>query len=110
MQTAIHPPRPACGFEELVESLPEPSTAELGWVDVDKLRQHAFPPAPDTRIMYALSALTLCHQTSPPKPPNRVCGLPRVYDDLCGPRGEAAVREGSVLHSLGYTEEHVVKF
>ena len=38
-----------------------------------------------------------------------VCGLPGVYDALCGPRGEPLL-PGSALHDLGYTDEMVVKF
>jgi hypothetical protein len=38
-----------------------------------------------------------------------VCGLPGVYDKLCGGRDSAAVAPHSVLHKLGYTEEHVIK-
>ena len=64
--------------------------AELGWVNELVLRKHAFPPAPDTRVF--------------------VCGLPAVYDNLCGPRGDAALREGSALQRLGYTTDMVVKF
>ena len=65
--------------------------AEIGWVTELVLRKHAFPPAADTRVF--------------------VCGLPRVYESLCGPREEAgALREGSALHKLGYSAEMVVKF
>jgi cytochrome-b5 reductase len=60
-----------------------------GWVNEDKIKRHAFPPGDDTIIT--------------------VCGLPGVYDKLCGPRRDAHLSEGSALHSLGYTESMVVK-
>ena len=63
--------------------------AETGWVDEAKIKQYAFPPAEDTLIF--------------------VCGVPMLYDVMCGPRTEKAVREGSVLASLGYTQEMVAK-
>ena len=33
-----------------------------------------------------------------------------MYEALCGPRGEAALKDGSVLKKLGYTQEMVFKF
>ena len=39
-----------------------------------------------------------------------VCGLPVMYDVFCGPRGEKELKEGTVLHQLGYTTEMVAKF
>lgn len=63
--------------------------AEAGWVDEAKVARHAFPPADDTLVF--------------------VCGLPAMYDALCGPRGEAGLAEGSVLQRLGYTAEMVSK-
>jgi cytochrome-b5 reductase len=53
------------------------------------IRKHALAPAVDSKVF--------------------VCGLPGVYDALCGPRG-APLRPGSALHSLGYTDGMVVKF
>ena len=38
-----------------------------------------------------------------------VCGVPLLYDNMCGPRTEKALREGSVLATLGYTEDMVAK-
>lgn len=63
---------------------------EQGWVDGPKIRQHGFPPAPGTRVL--------------------VCGLPGVYEKLCGPREEVGqVTAGSVLAEMGYTGEMVIK-
>ena len=63
---------------------------ELGWIDKAKFQKYAAPPSADTLVM--------------------VCGLPPLYDVFCGPRNETDVKEGSVLHELGYTAEMVVKF
>lgn len=63
--------------------------AEAGWLDDAKLRKYAFPPADDTLVF--------------------VCGVPGYYDTLCGPRGEKAIKKGSLLHQLGYTAEMVSK-
>ena len=35
---------------------------------------------------------------------------PPLYDAFCGPRNEADVKEGSILHELGYTADMVAKF
>ena len=60
-----------------------------GWVNEDKIKRHGFPPGDDTFVA--------------------VCGLPGVYDKLCGPRESEALTQGSALHSLGYTSAMVVK-
>eukprot|EP00747_Dinoflagellata_sp_TGD_P209363 gnl/TRDRNA2_/TRDRNA2_82760_c0_seq2.p1 gnl/TRDRNA2_/TRDRNA2_82760_c0~~gnl/TRDRNA2_/TRDRNA2_82760_c0_seq2.p1 ORF type:complete len:141 (-),score=33.07 gnl/TRDRNA2_/TRDRNA2_82760_c0_seq2:65-487(-) len=65
-------------------------TGELGWVDKAKFQKYAFPPSDDTFVM--------------------VCGLPALYTAFCGPRDEAVVAAGTILHELGYTEKNVVKF
>lgn len=62
---------------------------ELGWVDEAKVIKHAFPPAPDV--------LTL------------VCGVPSLYEAMCGPRTEEEVKEGSILARLGYSKDMVGK-
>lgn len=64
-------------------------TAETGWVDADKVAKYASPPADDTLVF--------------------VCGLPQMYDSLCGPRNESDLKEGSVLHALGYSSASVSK-
>ena len=38
-----------------------------------------------------------------------VCGLPALYEVLCGPRTEKELAEGSVLQQLGYTSDMVAK-
>jgi cytochrome-b5 reductase len=63
--------------------------AETGWIDRAKIEQYAFPPSSDTLLF--------------------VCGLPAMYEALCGPRTEAGIVQGSVLHELGYTEDMVAK-
>ena len=69
---------------------PEGWDGEKGWIDEEKVRRYAFPPAADTNVF--------------------VCGLPAMYDVLCGPRGEAEVLAGTVLHRIGYRTEMVTKF
>ncbi len=78
-------PPPPVGFESLVVG-----SAELGWIDEDKIRRYAFPPSDNTKVF--------------------VCGLPGVYDHLCGPRTTTAVKPGSALYRLGYSDNMVVKF
>jgi len=63
---------------------------ELGWVDRAKVEKHAFPPSDDTIVF--------------------VCGVPAMYQGMCGPRNEPEVKEGTILHSLGYTDDMVSKF
>lgn len=75
---------PPAGWEST-----ETYTAEAGWIDEAKIRKYAFPPAEDTMLF--------------------VCGLPPMYNALCGPRGEKELREGSVLPAIGYTKEMVAK-
>ena len=63
---------------------------ETGWIDAEKIERLCPPPADDALVF--------------------VCGLPSMYESLCGPREEAALAEGSVLPGLGYTEQMVYKF
>ena len=62
---------------------------ELGWVDEDKVKKYCFPPAEDV--------LTF------------VCGVPALYDIMCGPRMEPEVKPDSVLAKLGYTKTMISK-
>lgn len=63
--------------------------AETGWIDRAKIERHAFPPSEDTLVL--------------------VCGPPLMYSSLCGPRTDKELKEGSVLHQLGYTSAMVSK-
>ena len=54
------------------------------------MKRHAFTPAEDTKVF--------------------VCGLPAVYEKLCGPRVETDLGDDSILKRLGYSNEMVVKF
>lgn len=67
-----------------------PYAGEVGRVDEEKIGRLCSPPAADTLVF--------------------VCGVPAMYEALCGPRGEAALKDGSVLKKLGYTQEMVFKF
>jgi len=64
-------------------------TAETGWIDEAKIQKYAFPPSEDTMVF--------------------VCGLPPMYEALCGPRNEKELKEGSTLLKLGYTQDMVAK-
>mmetsp|Transcript_15450 Transcript_15450/g.39854 ORF Transcript_15450/g.39854 Transcript_15450/m.39854 type:complete len:299 (+) Transcript_15450:30-926(+) len=64
-------------------------TAETGWIDADKVARYAHPPSEDTLLL--------------------VCGLPPMYESLCGPRTEKEVADGTVLHTLGYSASMVSK-
>ncbi len=63
--------------------------AEVGWIDLELIRRRAGPAAADVGVF--------------------VCGVPAMYEELCGPRTEKGLAEGSVLSQLGYTSSNVVK-
>lgn len=65
-------------------------SGELGWVDEAKVKKYGYPPSDDTLVM--------------------VCGVPSLYEVFCGPRDQKELKEGSVLHKLGYTMDMVSKF
>ena len=85
----VAPTPPNIGIDQLRASGARVA-AENGWVDQRVIEAHAFPPSRST--------LTF------------VCGLPGVYDALCGPRTAPGLAEGSALANLGYTADRVVKF
>ena len=62
-------------------------TRMSSWITKDVLERHLAPPGEDS--------LTL------------VCGLPRVYETLCGPRGDPKV--AGTLAALGWSRRDVVK-
>ena len=82
-------PPPPEGFETLTKDGGSTVGVE-GWIDEACVQKYAFPPAEDTQVF--------------------VCGLPSVYDSLCGPRTEKSLAPMSVLSRLGYTAEMVFKF
>ena len=59
---------------------------EVGWIDEEKIKRLAFPPAAGTIAW--------------------VCGVDDMYASLAGSRMEP-LAPGSALHNLGYTEEMV---
>lgn len=63
--------------------------AETGWIDEAKIRKYAHPPSADTLVF--------------------VCGLPPMYSNLCGPRTEKEIGDGTVLQKLGYTTPMIAK-
>lgn len=82
-------PQPPEGLDALNKA--DGSTIGVeGWVDEARVKEYAFPPADDTQVF--------------------VCGLPSVYDSLCGPRTEKALAPMSVLSRLGYSADMVFKF
>eukprot|EP00039_Didymoeca_costata_P013214 m.197155 g.197155 ORF g.197155 m.197155 type:complete len:278 (-) comp15708_c0_seq8:2790-3623(-) len=62
----------------------------VGRIDKEKIEKLAFPPSADTMVF--------------------VCGVPAMYDSLCGPRNEKELPKDSALAELGYTEDMVFKF
>ena len=56
----------------------------------ENVRKLAFPPADDTQVL--------------------VCGLPSVYESLCGPQSQKSLAPMSVLARLGYSQDMVYKF
>ena len=82
------PPPPPRGFEEL--KVGPFSTKAIGWVNEEKIKTFAFPPGRDSRVV--------------------VCGLPGVYDKLCGSRFEVEVlAAGCALSNLCYSADSVHK-
>jgi len=82
-------PPPPVGFETLTNEA-SGTVGVQGWISETHVRSFAFPPSDDTQVF--------------------VCGLPSVYDSLCGPRSEKALAPMSVLARLGYTQDMVFKF
>jgi hypothetical protein len=56
----------------------------------ENVKKLAFPPADDTQVL--------------------VCGLPSVYESLCGPQSQKSLAPMSVLARLGYSQDMVYKF
>jgi len=81
----VHPPPLPDNFKTLPSD-----RRELGWIDQSTIKKHAFPPSDCTRVF--------------------VCGLPGVYDMICGPRDKPEIEVGSALWALKYTKDMVVKF
>ena len=63
---------------------PQDWQGETGWIDEEKLARLAFPPSPGTVLW--------------------LCGVDAMYTSLAGSRMKP-LREGTPIHSLGYTEE-----
>lgn len=64
-------------------------TATMGWIDRAKVEKYCHPPADDTLVM--------------------VCGVPALYEALCGPRQTKELADGSILQQLGYSAHMVAK-
>ena len=65
---------------------------ELGWINADKISKHAASTPDDDKHVIM------------------VCGLPSVYDNLCGPRKDPILSPKSQLYKLGYRDHQVLKF
>jgi cytochrome-b5 reductase len=63
---------------------------DSGWIDEEKVAKYCHPPADDTCVF--------------------VCGVPPMYNALCGPRDQKEIKEGSTLHKLGYANGSCFKF
>ncbi len=55
----------------------------------EKIRKYGFPPSDSTRLL--------------------VCGLPGVYEQLCGNRDTEEITPCSVLDRIGYKKNMVIK-
>lgn len=62
---------------------------EIGWLDAPKIHKHAFKGGEGSRAF--------------------VCGIPQLYDMMCGPQSSPVLKPESILHKLGYTTETVFK-
>ena len=67
----------------------DPSKRENSWINEESIRKYAFTPASDNKVF--------------------VCGLPSVYEKVCGARGEP-LDPNSALGRLGFANENVIKF
>ena len=74
---------------EQVGWLAPPIQLDSGRIGRGKIEQYLPPPAPDVLLF--------------------VCGVPAMYDELCGPRTEKDLPDGCVLQAMGYTSEMVAK-
>jgi cytochrome-b5 reductase len=83
------PPAPENWHELDVDAADGVLSREQGWIDETVLAKHAHPPNDDTRVI--------------------VCGLPAVYEAICGPRLESGLSKGSYLANLGYADHMIVK-
>ena len=66
-----------------------PTICVQGWVNDVRIQEHGFPPSPCGRVV--------------------VCGLPGVYEKICGPRTSQALSVDSALYRLGYSDDMVIK-
>ena len=82
-KTEYIPPPPPVGFETIADH------AALGWVNEEKIKMYGFPPTSNTIVI--------------------VCGLPGVYQKLCGPRTSTELIDDCVLKNLGYSNNMVIK-
>ena len=63
---------------------------DSGWIDEEKVAKYCYPPSESTCVF--------------------VCGVPPMYNALCGPRDQKEIKEGSTLHKLGYANSSCFKF
>ena len=82
-KTEYVPPTPPVDFDTIADH------ASLGWVNEEKIKTYGFPPASDTIVI--------------------VCGLPGVYQKLCGPRTTTELIDDCALKNLGYSNNMVMK-
>jgi hypothetical protein len=84
----VPPPEPE-GYGDLA-SYEDNVYKRLGWVDKEAISTYAPRPSPDHRVL--------------------VCGLPGVYDKLCGSRFHPTFMPADcVLAQLGFAVENVIK-
>jgi len=63
---------------------------ENSWVCEPYFSKYCFAPADDTCVF--------------------VCGVPPMYNSICGPRDVKEIAEGTIMHKLGYKDSSVFKF
>lgn len=86
-ESYVHP-HPPLGFALL--QLDRFSFKEIGWVSEEKIRKYGFLPHGPSSVV--------C-----------VCGLPGVYEKICGSRFTDELEVGSALHRIGFSSEQVLK-
>ena len=89
------------GFEQL-----HPSNREIGWVNFELIQKYQAlsPISDDTR-----QAANGIQASASKRTRVVVCGLPSVYEKLCGSRFSPDVPSDSVLGRLGYDHTNVIK-
>ena len=89
----------------------DPSNREVGWVNFEHIQKHQAQSPLELDADAGASACSSSCSRGSNKQRTRVvvCGLPSVYEKLCGSRFSKDVPPHSVLGRLGYDGDNVIK-